>query len=59
MSQSPGLRGVITDADAQAMRERIRQRLDSAIASMGERYLLHPTNRVSRRPARARAASHR
>lgn len=39
---------VITDEEMQALAERNAQRAKEAIKAMGEKYLLHPQNRITK-----------
>jgi hypothetical protein len=43
------LHGVIDDAELKALRERNEARAKAAREALGARYLLHPTNRITRR----------
>lgn len=43
------LRGVITQEELAALRERNERRIAAAIMTMGRTYLLHPNNHVKRK----------
>lgn len=43
--QPPSLRGVITDQDLAALRERNAQRIAAASEQLGERWVLYPTRK--------------
>lgn len=45
-------RGVLSDADVEAMRQRNRERAQRAVQQMGSRYVCHPSNLVGRNPMR-------
>jgi hypothetical protein len=39
---------IFTDDDVRALQERNRARVKELIAAMGDKYLLHPQNRIAR-----------
>jgi hypothetical protein len=47
-SMSADMSKVITDDEIKALAERNAQRVKDAIKSLGDRYLLHPQNRISK-----------
>lgn len=47
----PGYRGPMFEAVTEAIAQRNKQRRPAAIDRLGERWLLHPANRVARKAA--------
>lgn len=47
--KTPKLRGVLGDADIKELRDRNAARLRKTKAAMGDKYAMHPSNRVQRK----------